>query len=142
VTYDPWRVLRDRLPDVVVGVVRLPRGRGWWMRGQRVILLDDRLTQAERRAVCAHEVEHALSDDDGCTCGPKAERRVRLLAARKLIPLDALVEALRWSRDESELADELWVDVDTVRTRLAGLTPAEQADIDSRLWALEESGAA
>jgi hypothetical protein len=112
------------------------------MRGQRVILLDDRLTQAERRAVCAHEVEHALDDDDGCECGPKGERRVSIRAARKLIPLNALIDGLLWSQDDYELAEELWVDVATVRVRRETLTEHEQKIIDERLWAREEWGAA
>ncbi len=63
------------------------------------------------------------------------------VAARRLIPHEALIDALRWSLDEHELAEELWVDVATVLARLAGLTEQEKADIDKRLWA-QEWGAA
>jgi hypothetical protein len=39
--------------------------------------------------------------------------------------------------DEYEIAEELWVDVSTVRARLADLTPAEQRQLNERLDAAE-----
>ena len=55
------------------------------------------------------------------------------IAARRLIPLDALADALRWARDLTELADELWVDEPTVRCRLDTLDPVEVADLHAAL---------
>lgn len=67
--------------------------------------------------------------------GAVEEQLVGILAARRLIPLPALVDALAWvgSEDHHDLADELWVDVDTLRTRLQHLTPEERAHITREL---------
>lgn len=51
----------------------------------------------------------------------------RLGAATKLL----------WSQDEYELADELDVDADTIKARLAGLTAAEKTYIEDRIDAVE-----
>lgn len=108
-----------------------------------VIWLSVGLTQAERRSTLAHELIHAERGDEPC-CSDwhdgKQERHVDELAARQLIRLDRLADALRWSVDEHELAEELWVDAATVRTRLDRLLPGEKDYIESRLWA-EERGA-
>jgi hypothetical protein len=61
-------------------------------------------------------------------------------AARRLITDEQLVDALLWARDERELADELWVDVQTVRARLTGLNEREKNAIEARI--AEREGAA
>lgn len=48
------------------------------------------------------------------------------IAARRLIPLGALGEALAWSLDAHTVADELDVDLPTLHARLAALRPAER----------------
>jgi len=145
-SYNPWRVLRAH-PHWSYGVAGLPTGeRGRWYDGHRVAVLDARLTQAGRRSTLAHEIVHAEMGDVCCRAdgpdGPRIARRREAVAdstaARRLITPDALADALLWSQDEYELADELWVDVNTVRTRLAGLTPAEKDYIDGRLAASEQ----
>jgi len=78
----------------------------------------------------AHELVHAELDDENC-----AAHAPRI--ARRLIPLEPLAEALLWATDEYEVADELWVAVDTVRTRLDDLGSSEVAYIEDRLWAGE-----
>lgn len=104
------------------------------------------LTQAERRSTLAHELEHARKGDPcvhhilGDWHEGKQESHVSELAARALIPLPRLIDALMWSQDEIELADELWVDRDTVLTRLETLTEHETNQIDAVMWA-EERGA-
>ncbi|WP_174553979.1 MULTISPECIES: hypothetical protein [Nocardia] len=49
------------------------------------------------------------------------------LAARRLITLLDLANALSWSdpRNLAEIAEELWVDLPTLRIRLTNLTAAE-----------------
>ena len=94
----------------------------------------------ERRSTLAHELIHAERGDESCCSSwheGKQERAVDELAARALISLDRLAEALRWSLDEHELAEDLWVDVATVRTRLDRLSPTEKDYIEGRLWAAE-----
>ena len=99
------------------------------------VVIDPALSQAQRRCVLAHELCHI---ERGPTPSDpwlhrREERAVRREAARRLISLDDLALALRWSRNVTELADELWVDEPTLRTRLAHLTPAERAWLD---WTL------
>lgn len=96
------------------------------------IWIDPRQTQAERRSTLAHEMAHIeLGHTDGCT--PQQEAEAADLAARWLIKLDHLADALAWTQDPHELAWELWVDLDTLETRLAGLQPPERAYLEGRL---------
>jgi hypothetical protein len=44
-----------------------------------------------------------------------------------------LTDALRWSREPRELADHLWVDEPTLRTRMASLDPIEVAEPEHQL---------
>jgi hypothetical protein len=92
------------------------------------------MTQAERRSTLTHELIHL---ERGTAVEPRhiasEERHVERESARRLITVEDLVDALRWSRDEHELADELWTDVDTVRTRLTNLSPVEKQYIEAEL---------
>lgn len=92
------------------------------------------MTQAERRSTLTHELIHL---ERGTATEPRhqllEERYVQCESARRLITIEALIDALRWSHDEHELAEELWTDVDTVRTRLANLSAAERRFIDTEL---------
>ena len=113
---------------------------GAWDPDTGVIWLHHDLTQAELRSTLAHEQIHAERGDQACCTAwheARQEREVAQLAARRLIPLERLAEALLWTLDEHELADELWVDVQTVRDRLAGLSPAEQEELDRLVWEAE-----
>lgn len=126
--FHPWRRLRDlqyvRLHwEVMPGVLGETNGIDLvWMHPHQ--------GQAQRRSTVAHELAHIeLGHTAGCT-GPD-ERAARELAARWLITLRALAEAARWSSRVEEIAEELWVDTDTLRTRVLTLTEAEhQALID------------
>lgn len=109
---------------------------GHWDSTTRTITLARGLTQRQRRAVLAHECEHASNDDRpllDAVLHARRERATDAVAARRLIPVARLVEALRWTGNERELADELWVDVHTVRVRLAGLTRAERRAVEEGL---------
>jgi phosphatidylserine/phosphatidylglycerophosphate/cardiolipin synthase-like enzyme len=111
---------------------------GWWDSPGRTIYLARGLTQRQRRAVLAHECEHASHDDKpllDAVLNARRERATDIAAARRLIPIDLFIEALRWTGNERELADELWVDVHTIRVRFASLTATERARIDRALSA-------
>lgn len=95
------------------------------------------MTQAERRSALAHEIAHLVSGPAIVGHVDRDERRVTAQAARWLIPLDCLVDAMLWANDDYELADELWVDVYTVRARLAYLTPLESAELERRMLEAE-----
>jgi len=141
--YSPWGTVA-RLQDVLVVFDDLPSGRGWWVPDERVLLLDRRMCRRQMRCTLAHELEHMVRGDE-CVADVSGVLHVRqeiaasTAAARRLIPLGRLVEALLWSQDERELAEELDVDEETVRMRLLTLTPGEHSIIDERLWAREES---
>ncbi len=84
------------------------------------------LLQRQRRAVLQHELTHINNPD-------ASERAVETATAEQMLPLDRLVDALLWSQDENDLAEQLWCDVATVRDRLNGLTPKEHSWISSEL---------
>lgn len=140
-TYSPWGALAG-MPDVDVVFADLPDDFGWYDPDRHAITLDKRQSRRQMRCTLAHELEHARRRDE---CPPemspvlaaRQEIAVSTAAARRLIPLGLLIEALLWSQDEQELAEELNVDEDTVRIRLLTLTPDEHAEVDQRLWAVE-----
>jgi Zn-dependent peptidase ImmA (M78 family) len=135
---DPYDLLRAH-PDVTMCLDDLPDGqRGRWYPDIDTIVIDRRLSQAERRCTLAHELTHRRFDDDPNLQGwfaEWAELRCRREAARMLIPHEALADALIWCHDENlaEMADHLWVDVDTLRDRVMTLTAAEAAAIRVRM---------
>ncbi|WP_051920496.1 ImmA/IrrE family metallo-endopeptidase [Bifidobacterium cuniculi] len=59
--------------------------QGMWIPDDRMIILDNRLTDTERKCVLAHEVSHARHGDGGCQEDKWAERRADMEAAGMLI---------------------------------------------------------
>ncbi|MCO4256475.1 ImmA/IrrE family metallo-endopeptidase [Pseudarthrobacter cellobiosi] len=104
------------MPDLVPGRTN----------GVDIIWMDKRLDQVERRCTLTHELIHIERQHIGCQT-TSVELEVRLETARRLIPIEALAAALRWSNRPYELADELWVSADVLKDRLRGLTPDELA---------------
>jgi hypothetical protein len=144
VTYDPWATLRG-LPHITLAVTRLPAGEAWWLPEDQAIVLDDRLGQAERRCALEHELQHAASGDRcihgaGPDAGRQHRRRERHTderAARRLITLDELADALVWCLGPDELAEHLHVDERTVRARVRALSDEEKTYIERRIAARE-----
>jgi hypothetical protein len=142
VTYDPWAAAQG-MPELTVAVTRLPAGSAWWLPDVQGIALDDRLTQAERRAALAHELEHAVAGDtcllgqgpDGDRLHRRRERHTDERAARRLIDLDELAEALAWCSSLAEVAEHLHVDERTVLARISALTENEKTHIERRIAA-------
>ena len=130
--FHPWRYLRDTHPGVLVWHTKtLPPAVLGATDGQDV-WLDADMTQAERRCTLMHELIHIERGHHGCQ-PPAVEASVERAVARRLIPVQALGEALAWARSEAEAADELWVDVDTLRVRLASLNHFERGYLRKRL---------
>lgn len=111
--------------------------RGAWLPDDRVIFLDRALGRADRNSVLAHEIAHIDLEHES-TGRPwfdrRQERQADRLAARRLIDVERLAEALKWCLCEEELADHLDVTVDVVRLRLAMLRDSEKAQIDTLVW--------
>ena len=134
--YDPWKHARD----IGLRVDHRPLEAGLWVyydhrRGRAVLNVD--LCQFERRATLAHEVVHHERGDVGCLAA-RHELQVRMVAARRLVTLDDLTDALLWTRDEHQLAERLWVDVQTVRCRLTdAMRDSEYTYLQRRLAAAE-----
>ncbi|MGW2096079.1 hypothetical protein, partial [Promicromonospora sukumoe] len=90
-----------------------------------------------RRSVLAHEcthVERGIIPVDEVLLA-REERAVDGIAARRLISIERLIDALRWCRGVTgaELADEVWTDQHTLAVRIANLTADERAQIDAAL---------
>lgn len=111
---------------------QLPEGTvGLWEGG--IIWLCRTLTQAERRSVLTHELMHIARGIVPLRYRDREESVVDRLAARKLIELPELIDALRSTQNHDELADRLWVDPHTIRARLDDLDPIEVAQIEHAL---------
>jgi hypothetical protein len=126
-----WQAIRER-PDITVKWEPMPGRLGQWCQRTMTMTLHPEQSQRQRRCTVAHELIHAERGHYGA-CHSTVDRAVHAEAARRLISLDELVDALLWSQDEQELAEDLWVDVATVMTRLEGLTEYERVEIDRRL---------
>lgn len=133
--WNPWQHLADHWPHIVVDTRTELPGRLWGLTVGNRIWLCRRLDQAARRSTLTHELLHlergpVPTDRRG---HDREERTVSLLAARRLITLDALGDALRWTRDPEQLAEALWVDVPTLYARMGALDPVEVAELENRL---------
>lgn len=133
--WHPWRVLRINFSDVEVSCRhRLPDHLMGLQRGKRIWLCRT-LTQAERRCTLTHELVHRERGPVPAdpVAAAREERIVDEISARRLVTLAALVDGLRWTRHPRELAEHLWVDEPTLRTRMAILDPIEVAHLEHEL---------
>lgn len=126
--YDPWEHCSQLGLRVIRRDLRKPH-RALWHPPSRTVILDRTLSQRERRCSLAHELVHVERGDE-CRQAPRVEVEVHLVAARRLIPIEALVEGMRWTRDLHVLADELWVDAPTLECRLEHLSDCERAVLE------------
>ena len=83
-------------------------------------------TVAEARCTLIHELIHLERGHSVCQ-PPDVEADVAREAAQRLIPIDELADVLTQTRSDLEAAELLWVDVDTLRTRLAFLDDVERS---------------
>lgn len=139
IRYSPWNDLAAR-EDITFGVTRLPSGQAWWLPDRRAIVMDDRLTRIERRCALAHELAHADMGDEDCArinsrVDSKQEKRADNTAALRLVELDDLIDALKWSSHLDEVATDLEVTryyLD-IRMHIARVHPAERAYLRRQL---------
>lgn len=129
--FHPWRTLRALAHVTLHWHDGGPAG--WTHFESATISLRRGMTQVERRCTLTHELEHIERGPAVRGYADDEERAVRENAARRLISFPRLVDAMLWSGDEYELADELWVDVGTVRDRLTTLSDDEGRELLRRL---------
>ncbi len=132
----PWRRLRE-LPEVTLE----------WHDGgpagiydfeTQTISLRRGMTSAERRSTLRHELEHHYNGPFLEALLEVEEQACELAAARDLIDIRKLGEALAWTQDLEDVAEELWVDEGLLHIRLKHLHPAERAYLRDRLAHLDE----
>ena len=132
--WHPWRHIRQRYPHLGVTCCEpLPDDlRAAWT--QTGLFLRPGLTQAQRRCALTHEIVHLERGPvpRNPVLAAAEERIVADIAARRLIPLRSLLDAFMWTRptNHHDLANELWVDVPTLRIRLSGLDRHEVAELN------------
>ena len=130
--FHPWRRLRELTHVDVVWEDRADEF-GCYDYCARRITISPTTTQAERRSTLAHELMHI----ERGPCAPGDEEReeeiVEREASRLLIEIKDLGEAMAWSTNMVEVADELWVDDGILAARLRSLHPAEKAYLRRRL---------
>jgi len=122
--WSPWRVLKH-LPNVTMTFAELPNETGGAVLARRgnatVIVLDRRLTQAERKVALAHELLH-LERGSTSHCRNirgalsvevvREENRIHREVALRLVPLDELgsmvdrMTSLGHGVTAAEVADE------------------------------------
>lgn len=126
--YHPWRALR-MLPHITVEWSRaVARGR---VDGH-TITLHPLLTQAERRSTLAHELVHIERGPVPDWAWPREELIVEEIAARRLVDLDDLADAIVWHDGIAHdgMAEDLWVDRAILLARIRSLDDAERAYIE------------
>ncbi|QIX48902.1 hypothetical protein HFP48_04595 [Rhodococcus sp. DMU1] len=133
--WNPWRYLSRNHPHMKVNCRYPLPGTRAGLLTVHGIYLDCRLNQAGRRCTLQHEIEHLERGPvpDHPHFAALEEHIVDVLAARRLIALPHLFDALLWTKHPIELADELFVDLDTLSTRLEHLTPRERGYINLEL---------
>ena len=128
VTYSPWHDLGHRYPGWVVRHAPLRGLHEVLCRRRRVILLEVDRAIHERRCDLSHALAH-LDLNHVIASGvysAREELAASKEAARRLISIPALADALLWSTHPPELAELLRVDNELLRLRLRYLHPAER----------------
>lgn len=135
--FHPWRALRE-LTHIDVTWKNMDNILGL-TDGTSLIVMNPHQSQRQRRCTLAHELAHIeLGHINGATDAEEAQAREH--AARRLIPIDRLMDALRWADNLSEVAHELWVDEQTLMDRIDTLTADERQGLVD-LHATIEQGA-
>lgn len=127
--YNPWLDAVDLNVRVITRPLPIDM-LGCWHFPSRTVVLSKRLSQIERRCTLAHELVHVERGDTGPCVGQ--ERAVHAVAAARLIPVEDLALAFLLHAHEQDQARELWVDLATLRTRVAELTDTERAFVEGR----------
>lgn len=117
-TYDPF-VHAESLGVSISYEVTPARKSGFYLHGERRIVLSSGLSGREARCVLAHEVVHAECGHLPVADLPvhwKRERHCDVVAAHRLIDYDDLMAAVRVSGDPGEWCAMLNVTADLLET--------------------------
>lgn len=139
--WHPWRTLRDQYPELrVITTRQLPSGIHGLLAGTTIWICAT-LTQRQRRCALTHEIIHYARSIFPVDAAE--ELIVEKITAIQLIPFSELLAALRWDRhpDPEQMAEDLWVTIDVLATRINNLDPIEIAELEYELdgdWAYPE----
>lgn len=134
--FHPWRRI-SATPEMNVKFTKEPVTSCYNFRHQRATIASDGL-QADRRCDANHEWHH--HDRGPLPAGSTKqdrdleERIIEVISARELITIEALGEAMAWTSDMAEVAEELWVDLPCLWARLSSLTLEERTFLDRRVY--------
>lgn len=129
--FHPWRRVRDT-PEMNVEYSDTEVVGCYSFRTQTATLATEQL-QAERRCAINHEWWHHKRGPFPEAARAREEKIIEILSARELISIFDLGEAMAWTSDMSEVADELWVDLPCLWARLEALTLQERKYLDRRV---------
>ncbi|WP_457948256.1 ImmA/IrrE family metallo-endopeptidase [Pseudarthrobacter sp. alpha12b] len=103
------RIVTHRLPGFLVAAT-----------DGRTIYVDDRLTQRERRCAIYHELVHIELGHKECQ-SPAVEKKVRAVAADRLVSWQAVWEHAPWAHSLDELAEDVMVTKSVLSDWIASL---------------------
>jgi hypothetical protein len=138
VTYDPVADVERRYPDFTIDRWPIRPAKAALLPKRRRIITDDELDEHGHRCGVGHEVVH-LDRGDQCTntmtvLDAKREHAVDRETALRMIPWERLRVVLQVDQDEHLHAQELDVDVETLRTRVEHtLTDQQRAELEQLL---------
>lgn len=122
---DGWTIAREPMPGLL--------GLTCWR--DRVITLNPDYPETVQHCTLVHELVHVergpVLDEPGLA--GREELAVRKIAARRLVNIRELGEALAESEQLAHAAELLGVDLDTLTVRLKHLHPSERAYLTRRL---------
>jgi Zn-dependent peptidase ImmA (M78 family) len=127
--YDPWWDAAERYPAVHIEWHRIAPAHAVWVPSEGVILVDESISQAERRCALAHELAHLDVDDvatELCWFSVRQETNADRLAARRLVDIHRLADVMRFCDDPREVAAELDVTLNVLAIRTSKMHPAER----------------
>lgn len=103
------RIVTHRLPGLLVAAT-----------DGMTLYLDDRLTDRERRCAIYHELVHIEAGHGDCQ-PPATEKKVRAVAAARLVSWEAVWEHAPWAHSLDELAEDVMVTKSVLRNWIRAL---------------------
>lgn len=118
---EDWRIIYQPLP-------KGRRGSCNWQT--KTITIDTSLTPAQKKFALTHETLHAIRGPVAPYNRGKEEAFINRLAAKILIPIHQLAEAVESATSIWETAELLNVDAEAVRLRLQNLSDSEKKQLE------------